>query len=210
MNRRPRPTRSNQQIKEEQINFLLKDVEKNLEEYKKAIESRDKQLSDIKKILQGAKKSYDSVIKENTELKQYIENIKQRYQQYQKQQQQEYFDREREYFRQKQPKKHKRVVYEEESDSEPEVDESEYVPEETEEETEKFKIGKKQTPPKRKNYVFEYLNNDVKRNREITDKIFLGNTISSFNEVGRSSAIDRTASNYNGAREKGTYQYRTI
>ena len=50
MNRRPRPTRSNQQIKEEQINFLLKDVEKNLEEHKKAIESRNKQLSDIKKI----------------------------------------------------------------------------------------------------------------------------------------------------------------
>ena len=85
MNRRLRPTRSTQQIKAEQINFLLEDVEKNLEECKKAIESRDNQLSDIKKILQGAKKSYDSVIKENTELKQYIENIKKRYQQYQKQ-----------------------------------------------------------------------------------------------------------------------------
>ena len=57
MNRRPRPTRSNQQIKEEQINFLLEDVEKYLEEYKKAIESRDKQISDFKKILQGAKKA---------------------------------------------------------------------------------------------------------------------------------------------------------
>ena len=54
MNRRLRPTWSTQQIKEEQINFLLGDVEKNLEEYKKAIESRDKQLHDIKKILQGA------------------------------------------------------------------------------------------------------------------------------------------------------------
>ena len=43
MNRRPRETPSNQQIKEEQINFLLEDVEKNQEEYKKAIESRDKQ-----------------------------------------------------------------------------------------------------------------------------------------------------------------------
>ena len=73
--------------------------------------------------------------------------------------------KEREYFRQKQPKKHKRVVYEEESDSEPEVDESEYVPEETEEEIEKPKVGKKQTPPKRKNNIFEYLNNDAKRNK---------------------------------------------
>ena len=54
MNRRLRPTRSTKQIKEEQINFLLEDVEKNLEEYKKAIESRDKQLYDINKILQGA------------------------------------------------------------------------------------------------------------------------------------------------------------
>ena len=47
MNRRLTPTRLIQQIKEEEINFLLEDVEKNLEEYKKAIESRDKQLSDI-------------------------------------------------------------------------------------------------------------------------------------------------------------------
>ena len=62
--------------------------------YKTAIELKDKQFSDIKKNLQRAK-SYDAVIKENTELKQYIENIKQRYQIYQKQQQQEYFDREK-------------------------------------------------------------------------------------------------------------------
>ena len=62
MNRKLIPTRSTQQIKEEQINFLLEDVEKNLEEYKKLIEIKDKQLSDIKKILQGAKKSYNSVV----------------------------------------------------------------------------------------------------------------------------------------------------
>ena len=53
-------------------------LKKNLDEYKKAIESRDKQLSDIKKILHVAKKSYDGVVKENIELKKYIENIKQR------------------------------------------------------------------------------------------------------------------------------------
>ena len=45
MNRKLRPTKSTQQIKEEQINFLLKDVEKKLEEYKKAIEIKDRQLS---------------------------------------------------------------------------------------------------------------------------------------------------------------------
>ena len=106
MNRKLRPTRSTKQIKEKQMNFLPEDVEENLEECKKAIELKDKQFSNIKKVLQGAKRSYDAVLKENTELKQYIENIKQRYQQYQKQQQQEYFDKEREHFRQKQPKKY--------------------------------------------------------------------------------------------------------
>ena len=82
MNRRLRPTKSNQQIKEEQIDFLLEDVEKNLEENKKAIDIKDKQLADIKKIPQGVKKSDDSVFEENKELKQYIDNITQRYQQY--------------------------------------------------------------------------------------------------------------------------------
>ena len=50
MNRKLRPTRSTQQVRKEQINFLLEDVEKNLEEYKKAIELKEKQLLDIKKI----------------------------------------------------------------------------------------------------------------------------------------------------------------
>ena len=100
MNRKLRPTRSTQKIKEN-INFLLENVEKILVEQKKTIEIKDRQLSDIKKILQGAKKCYNSVVKENNELKKYIENIKQRYQQYQKQHQQEYLIREREYFRQK-------------------------------------------------------------------------------------------------------------
>ena len=47
INRKLRPTRSTQQIKEKQINFLLEDVENNLEEYKKAIELKVKQLSAI-------------------------------------------------------------------------------------------------------------------------------------------------------------------
>ena len=49
MNRKLRPTKSTQQIKEEQISFLPEDVEKNLEEYKKAIKIKEKQLTDIKK-----------------------------------------------------------------------------------------------------------------------------------------------------------------
>ena len=50
INRKLRPARSTQQVREEQINSLLGDVEKNLEEYKKAIELKEKQLPDIKKI----------------------------------------------------------------------------------------------------------------------------------------------------------------
>ena len=61
------------------------------------------------------------------------------YQQYQQRQQQEYLNREREYLRQKQPKKYKKVVYEEESDSEPEVQESEYVSDKIEESIQKPK-----------------------------------------------------------------------
>ena len=49
MNRKLRPARSTKQIKKEQIKFLLENVEKNLEENKKAIELKDKQLSDVKK-----------------------------------------------------------------------------------------------------------------------------------------------------------------
>ena len=59
MNRNLRPTKSAQKIKHDQINFLLEDVEKKseeLEEFKKATELKDRQLSDIKKILQSAKK----------------------------------------------------------------------------------------------------------------------------------------------------------
>ena len=81
MSRRIRSAKSSQQIKEEQINFLFEDAEKNLDEYKKALELKDKQLSDIKKILQNAKVNNTSVVRENQELKKYIENIKVRYQQ---------------------------------------------------------------------------------------------------------------------------------
>ena len=47
------------QSKEEQVNFLLEDIEQNLEEYKKAHELRDNQLAETKNVLKGAKSSYD-------------------------------------------------------------------------------------------------------------------------------------------------------
>ena len=37
---------------------------------------------------------------------------------------------------------------------------------------------------------------------EISNKVFQGNTVSPYKDAGRSSAIDRTASNYNDAKEK--------
>ena len=76
MNKRPRPLKSSYQIKEEQVNFLLEDIERNLQEYEKAIEIRDKQLSDAKKILKNAKTSYGSIVRKNKQLKEYNANIK--------------------------------------------------------------------------------------------------------------------------------------
>ena len=76
MSRRIRSNKTSQQIKEEQINFLLEDIEKNLDEYKRALEIKDKQLSDVKRILQNARISYNKVVRENQKLKKYIENIK--------------------------------------------------------------------------------------------------------------------------------------
>ena len=38
--------------------------------------------------------------------------------------------------------------------------------------------------------------------REISNKVFIGNTVSPYEDVDGSSAIDRAASNYNDAKEK--------
>ena len=82
MSKKIKDFRDRQQVKEEQINFLLSHVEKNLE-YEIGIEIKDKQLSDAKKILVSAKQSYDKTAAENKELKAYIENLKQHLQQQQ-------------------------------------------------------------------------------------------------------------------------------
>ena len=115
MNRKLRPAKSPHQIKDEQVNFLLENIEKHLEEHRKIVETKDKQLVEIKKILQGAKNSYQSLAKENKQVKQYIIKIRQQQQQQpQKEQEQQ------RYFR---PKKYKKVVYEEATVSEPEIEE---------------------------------------------------------------------------------------
>ena len=77
MDKKLKDFRSRLQVKDEQINCLLADVEKILEEYKLAFESKEKQLSDAKKILLSAKQSYNKTVGENRELKAYIKNLKQ-------------------------------------------------------------------------------------------------------------------------------------
>ena len=78
MNRRSK-NKTAQQVKDEQINFILEDVEKKLEEYKKSLELRDKQISDAKKKLLSAKKSYNKIVAENKELRAYIETLRDKF-----------------------------------------------------------------------------------------------------------------------------------
>ena len=56
MNIKLRPTKSPYQLKDEQVNFLLKDIEKNSEEYKKIVETKGKQLAEVKKNTARSKK----------------------------------------------------------------------------------------------------------------------------------------------------------
>ena len=72
--------RNQQKIKDEQINFLLGDLEKKLEDYRQALEIKEKQLSEAKRILVSAKQRYDKVSQENRDLKAYIDNQKQHFQ----------------------------------------------------------------------------------------------------------------------------------
>ena len=118
-------SKNRQQKKDEQINYLLADVEKNLEEYKFALEIKEKQLSNAKKILLSAKQSYDQAVSENRDLKAYIENLKHHIQK----QQVQFLEKQRNYYQQKKPtpKKYKKVVYQEETESEPEFEEKEQI-----------------------------------------------------------------------------------
>ena len=68
--------RNQQKIKDEQVNFLLGDLEKNLEQYREALENREKQLEEAKRILVAAKKSFDKLNQENSDLRAYIAQIK--------------------------------------------------------------------------------------------------------------------------------------
>ena len=79
--------RNQQKIKDEEINFLLGDLEKSLEQYKESIQNKDKQLAEAKRITVNAKQCFDKISQENKELKAYIVQINKQFQ-LQKQQQQ--------------------------------------------------------------------------------------------------------------------------
>ena len=73
--------RNQQKIKDEQIHFLLSDLEKSLEQYKESILQKDKQLSEAKRIILSAKQSFEKVSQENKELRAYILQINKQFQQ---------------------------------------------------------------------------------------------------------------------------------
>ena len=76
MNRKLRPTNSALKIKDEEIGLMLEEIEQDIEQLKKIIDSKNKQLVDLKNILKLAKRSYQELTKENKQLKQYVTNIK--------------------------------------------------------------------------------------------------------------------------------------
>ena len=72
MNKRARPLKSSYQINKEQVRFLLEHTERNLEEYKKAIEiTAEAKNTERHKNLLGF-----YCERENRQLKEYIANIK--------------------------------------------------------------------------------------------------------------------------------------
>ena len=138
--------RNQQKIKDEQINFLLGDLEKNLAHYRESLKHKEKQLCEAKRILVAAKQSFDRVAQENRDLKAFIEKIKQQFQQQNQKQQLEFLKQQKSFYNNNKPKKYKKVVFEEENESENERDfeeEQNFEIEEIEEEPQTKKTQKK-------------------------------------------------------------------
>ena len=74
MSRRNRPTKTNEQIRNEQVSFVLGELEKDIENFRLAIEKKGEQLQKFSKILKATKIEYQKIYKENSELKNYISN----------------------------------------------------------------------------------------------------------------------------------------
>ena len=149
--------KNQQKIKDEQINFLLGNLENSLEQYKDSIQNKDKQLAEAKGIIVSAKQSFDKISQENKELKAYIVQINKQFQQ--QQQQQQLSSRSK-------PKKCKKVILEEESENESEIESEQESEVENETIKEREQIKK---PQKRKTVanLFDYINNqNAKRHKQ--------------------------------------------
>ena len=72
MSRKFRPTKSVQQIKDEQIALMLGEIENDMEKFKIALNDKDKQLINLGKLLKAAINEYQKVVKENKQLREYI------------------------------------------------------------------------------------------------------------------------------------------
>ena len=142
--------RNQLKIKGKQINFLLGDLEKSLEEYKESILNKDK----AKRIIVSAKQSFDKISQENKKLKTYIVQINKQFQ-LQKQQQQQSQNR---------AKKYKKVILEEESENESEIESEQ----ESDIKNESIIETKQIKKPRKKNKsanVFDYINQNAKRHK---------------------------------------------
>ena len=157
--------RNKQQIKDDQINYLLADIEKNLEEYRNTLEQKERQLFRAR-ILISAKQSYDNTVAENKNLKAYIVSLKEHIEK----QQVQFIEKQNSYkYKKPIPKKYQKVIFEEESKSEPELEQEEQEESESEE-TETSKETKKASSKKRginRNNIFDYINQkDAKRYKQ--------------------------------------------
>ena len=72
MNRNLKPTKSVKQIKNEQIELMLAEIEKDIDSFKIVLNNKDKQLVDFKKLLKAAKTEYQKIVRENKYFKEYI------------------------------------------------------------------------------------------------------------------------------------------
>ena len=152
----PQKFRNQQKIKDKQINFLLGDLEKNLEQYKDLLENKERQLEEGKKILIAAKQSFDKVSQENWDLKTYIEQIKSNFQQQNQRQQLDFLKQQRSFYNKPKPKKYKKVVLEEDSENESEPESEDDTNFETEEIEEEPQAKKPKRRNKSSSNVFEY------------------------------------------------------
>ena len=81
MNRKVRPTKSAQQIRDEQIALMLGEIENDIEKFKIALSNKDKQLVGLGKLLKAKKNEYQKLVKENKQLREFtIINKKRRIQ----------------------------------------------------------------------------------------------------------------------------------